>query len=256
MKQLYHKDVKANFVEVGNYVEGYASVFDNIDHAGEIVERTAWTKTLDPKNRKSQPKFLWQHKSDSPIGVIEETRVDSHGLWFRARFDDTTAGQDARKALLNGSVDSFSIGYRVILAKARKVGERVVKSLIELALHEISIVTFPCNELAVLTAVKSVADEGEKLNDEDAAVLARIAKMMLAAQAAAPTDEDAPEEPAEGEEEADADEDTPEEDKPSEDEAKPGESEDENEHDKKALKLASDIVLGMKLDVLLSQLRA
>lgn len=260
---VHYKDFKATLVDDGNYVEGYASVFDNIDHAGEIVERTAWTKTLDPARRRAPIRFLWQHKADCPIGTIEDVRVDQKGLWFRARFDDTQAGQDARKALLSGSVDSFSIGYRVILSKARKAGDRIVKSLIELALHEISVVTFPCNELAVLTAVKS-ADEGEALTPENSGILAQIAGLMLAAQRASAAEipeegETAPETPAEGDDDPEAGKDAEE-----GEEAPADASEGENDADepedeevaRRAEKAADQLLISMKLDTILSTLRA
>ena len=48
-----------------NEVEGLASTYGNIDHAGDIVERGAYARTLDRFNgsRKGMP-FLAHHRHD------------------------------------------------------------------------------------------------------------------------------------------------------------------------------------------------
>ena len=211
MKTVKFKNFTATLSEDGNYVEGYASTFGNIDHAGEIVERGAFTKTL--KNRTQPVRFLWQHLTHEPIGVIEDMGVDSKGLWFRARFDDTDLGQRARKCLLSGSVDSFSIGYRVINWLNDDVKGRPVVRLTEIALMEISVVTFPCNEDAKATAVKAAvqAAAAPALPPEMMQLLTDFAQFLMdRGTAGAEQGETAPETPAEGDPAPDSAEDTPE----------------------------------------------
>jgi HK97 family phage prohead protease len=268
MKQIKYKSVQAKFTENNGAVEGYASIFDHIDLAGDIVARSAFTKTL--KQRRVAVRFLWQHIPQAPIGVIEEIRVDEKGLWFRARFDDTTAGQDARKSLLNGSTDSFSIGYRPISWKHETVGEREIIRLTEVALLEISLVTFACNELALATSVKAAA-AGEEMDPERLKLLTRFAEFLMEEQRSGPNeDENAPETPAEGEtdeesaqdaaEDEDAADDASEgqDDKDAEDEGEDEPEtteEDEDELDEDAKKALADLALSFKLDALLAQLR-
>lgn len=137
-----------------NYVEGFASTYGNIDAYGDIVERGAFTKTL--QERKDKIKFLWQHDMKQPIGVIEELRDEPQGLYFKARFSNSTAGQDARIQLQEGVVDSFSIGYRLMKSITdRAPNGRPINRLQEIALAEISAVTIPANDQAKLVAVKS-----------------------------------------------------------------------------------------------------
>ncbi|NWK96700.1 HK97 family phage prohead protease [Sphingobium lactosutens] len=173
-----------------NEVEGLASTYGNIDHAGDIVERGAYTRTLGVFNQKQRMPFLAHHRHDRPIGSIVELKDTDEGLWFKARFSDSHDGQNVRSQFLDGTLDSFSIGYRVIKKEADRVdGQRVLR-LKEIALHEISAVTFPCNELAKLSAVKGdIASSFPNLSLEDQQRVADFAAYLDAKQAGVSTDE-------------------------------------------------------------------
>ncbi|OAH42774.1 hypothetical protein AX777_05920 [Sphingobium yanoikuyae] len=173
-----------------NEVEGLASTYGNIDHAGDIVERGAYTRTLGVFNQKQRMPFLAHHRHDRPIGSIIELKDTDEGLWFKARFSDSHDGQNVRSQFLDGTLDSFSIGYRVIKKEADRVdGQRVLR-LKEIALHEISAVTFPCNELAKLSAVKGdIASSFPNLSLEDQQRVADFAAYLEAKQAGISTDE-------------------------------------------------------------------
>ncbi len=200
MKNLKYKSFKAQLSDNDNYVEGYASTYGNIDRVGDIVEKGAFAKTIETKNRSAPVRFLWQHDGSRPIGVIEEFKDTAKGLWFRARFSNTTAGRDAREDFKSGTVDRFSIGYQVIQYKDDTVNGRRVKRLTELRLHEISAVTFPANELAMMTAVKAEGGKGE-LNDTNRSLVLQIIEGLLLAQGSGTdTPEIGPETPVEGEE--------------------------------------------------------
>ncbi|WP_448538404.1 HK97 family phage prohead protease [Sphingobium yanoikuyae] len=164
-----------------NEVEGLASTYGNIDHAGDIVERGAYARTLDRFNssKKGMP-FLAHHRHDRPIGKIMELRDSDEGLYFKARFSDSHDGQNVRQQFLDGTLDSFSIGYRVIQKQADRVKDRRVLRLKEIALHEISAVTFPCNELAILSAVKGdIASSFPDLSLEDQQRVADFAAALI-----------------------------------------------------------------------------
>ena len=163
-----------------NEVEGLASTYGNIDHAGDIVERGAYARTLDRFNssKKGMP-FLAHHRHDRPIGKIMELRDSDDGLYFKARFSDSHDGQNVRQQFLDGTLDSFSIGYRVIQKQADRVKDRPVLRLKEIALHEISAVTFPCNELAIISAVKgAISETYSDLSLEDQQRLADFAETL------------------------------------------------------------------------------
>lgn len=165
-----------------NEVEGLASVYGNIDHAGDIVERGAYKRTLDrfAAKGKGMP-FLAHHRTDRPIGKITELRDSEEGLYFKARFSNSHDGQNVREQFLDGTLDSFSIGYRALQKQVDRVGDRKVLRLKEIALHEISAVTFPCNELAKLTAVKGdIASSFPNLSLADQQLVADFAASLEA----------------------------------------------------------------------------
>ncbi|WP_197410491.1 HK97 family phage prohead protease [Sphingopyxis sp. H081] len=183
------KSFKAQLID-DNYVEGFASTYGNIDSYGDIVERGAFTKTL--QESKHKVKFLWQHDMKQPIGVIEELRDEPQGLYFKARFSNSTAGQDARIQLQEGVVDSFSIGFRLMKSLAdRAPNGRPINRLQEIALAEISAVTIPANDQAKLIAVKSaLSTDFPECDEEEIEVLFKEYQAFLDMKAAQESDEE------------------------------------------------------------------
>ncbi|PIB91002.1 HK97 family phage prohead protease [Caulobacter sp. FWC2] len=178
------KDVKyANFKaeDIGdNYVAGYASTFGNVDAYGDVVEKGAFTRTL--KARSGSIKFLKFHDPNQPIGKVTEIREDEKGLWVKAVFSSTVAGQEARTEVKEGVLDSFSIGFLPMKTKADKTDDgRVINRLQEVKLYEFSLVTFPANEQAVVTAVKSESDK-PVLNELNQALLDQFGAFLLTKQ--------------------------------------------------------------------------
>jgi HK97 family phage prohead protease len=131
--------------------EGYASVFGVVDQGMDVVERGAFTKSLGSGRR---VKMLWQHDTTKVIGVWEEMREDERGLFVRGRLlKDVALGAEAMALMRAGAIDSMSIGYRTKEAVAEAGGR--VRKLTEVDLFEVSLVTFPMLEEAMVTAVKN-----------------------------------------------------------------------------------------------------
>lgn len=131
-------------------IEGLGSVFNNVDGGGDIVLPGAFAKSIAVK----MPKMLWQHKSDMVIGKWDEVRETPEGLFLKGRLLKTTLGNDAYELALNGAIDGLSIGYSTKDSEFdRKSGTRKLKAV---ELHEVSLVTFPMNEKAGITRVKSL----------------------------------------------------------------------------------------------------
>ena len=127
---------------------GYASTFGNIDHGGDIVERGAFTKSL----QRRQPRLLWQHDQREPLGKVLSLREDDRGLYGEFKISRTTRGHDAYQLLKDGALDSMSIGY---LPDDHEFDDSGVRKLKSVELLEISLVTIPMNEEAIVTAVKA-----------------------------------------------------------------------------------------------------
>ena len=95
-------------------IEGYASVFGNLDRNGDIVERGAFKKTIEEFSAGKKPKLLWQHDTAEPIGIIDELFEDDHGLFVKAHLlMDLPKAKEVYLLLKNKALDSFSIGYRI-----------------------------------------------------------------------------------------------------------------------------------------------
>ncbi|MDR0661882.1 MAG: HK97 family phage prohead protease [Holosporales bacterium] len=143
-----------NFSQTGEF-QGYASVFDVIDHDGDILLRGAFLRTLKEMEQSGKrPKLLWQHDATRPIGIWQEIREDSYGLFVRGKILlDLEKGREAYTLLKNKALEGLSIGF--IPMKSRPATAFHAKRFLEeVALLEISLVTFAANPLANVTVCK------------------------------------------------------------------------------------------------------
>lgn len=129
---------------------GYASVFNNIDFDRDIISKGAFSQTI---NRGIAWPILWQHDYKEPIGVNEAAVEDSYGLLVTGLIEVETAhGIRAHVMLKMKAIKGLSIGYRVINSTTDKNG---VRTITEIQMFEYSVVTFPANDKAQVTAIKS-----------------------------------------------------------------------------------------------------
>lgn len=137
----------------GSFV-GYASVFGKVDSQNEVVAPGAFRRTL--ANGKAQmrvPAMLWMHDPTAPIGLWLQLAEDKNGLAVEGRLAlSTQKGREAYELLKMGAIDGLSIGYRVV--SSRIDSKRKVRVLTDVELFEISLVTFPSNDAARVSAVK------------------------------------------------------------------------------------------------------
>jgi HK97 family phage prohead protease len=144
---------------------GYASVFDVIDNQKDVMMKGAFASTL--KKGAGGIKLLWQHQQDEPIGVFEKVFEDKVGLYVEGRLLlDVQKAREAHALLKAGAVSGLSIGYSPVRYKIN--AETGVRILAEVDLFEISLVTFPANNAATVTVVKSDAVPHELIALSDA----------------------------------------------------------------------------------------
>jgi uncharacterized protein len=173
-----------SFNEDEGTFEGYASVFNNVDWAGDVILPGAFTRTLKNKmtNGKSFP-LLWQHDPYEPIGMITEAYEDANGLKFKGKIIMESDSARQKHALLKaGAISGVSIGYdpveySMVDDTMEEDSKGCRRKLKEIRLWEISLVTFPCNEEAQVTDVKSVAELSNTVNTLTASLEALMAKM-------------------------------------------------------------------------------
>lgn len=142
--------------------EGYGSVFGVKDHGLDIVLPGAFSKSLAEWKAKGKlPPVLWQHDTDEPIGPHLEMREDEKGLYVKGRLliEDDPVAKRAHAHMKAGSVTGLSIGY--YLRDYEWSAEKGAYLLKEIELWEVSVVTFPMNEAAGVTDVKSALARGE-----------------------------------------------------------------------------------------------
>jgi len=132
--------------------EGYGSVFGNRDRDGDIVAPGAFTDSL--KSR--LPALLWQHDQKAPIGTFDEVREDARGLYVKGRLAMSGRGKEAYDLLKMGALNGLSIGF--VSKEASRDPATGVRNIHKADLMEVSLVTFPANELARVADVKSGFD--------------------------------------------------------------------------------------------------
>lgn len=142
--ELVIKSATKDYVTIG----GYASVFGVVDSHNDIIMRGAFSSSKSLQ----KVKFLWQHDSTKPIGVITSIVEDEYGLYIEANINSAIQqGQEAIALLKQGAVSSFSIGFTVGNSHNNSDGHREITSA---DLWEVSIVTFPANDHAQIFQIK------------------------------------------------------------------------------------------------------
>ena len=160
-------EIKA--VNADGTVEGYGSVFGVRDNYDDVIAKGAFVQSLkDHKAAGTMPAMLWQHDADKPIGVWTEMVEDGKGLRIKGQLAmETVKGKEAHALLKMGALNGLSIGF---MSKEWSYDrETEVRTLTAIDLWEVSLVTFPANEKARVTNVKS-ADEMATPKDAEKAL--------------------------------------------------------------------------------------
>lgn len=154
------------------YIKGYASIFNVRDQQGDVILPGAFKRSIKKPER---VKLLWQHDPKSPIGVWINMVEDDQGLLVEGQIPlGVQKGMEAYLLLDNGALKGLSIGYN-ILDSYVEGGTRYIK---EVDLVEVSIVTFPANNMAVVHNVKGYLDQVGSIYDEAVKALSSLRSMI------------------------------------------------------------------------------
>jgi HK97 family phage prohead protease len=137
---------------------GYGSVFDVIDDGGDIIQAGAFAASLADWAMKGRaPAMLWQHSMREPIGAWEIVRETDKGLFVQGQLAlKTQRGAEAYELMKMKALSGLSVGYMTREdSRDQKTGIRTIK---QADLWEISPVTFPMNDAARISAVKSIEE--------------------------------------------------------------------------------------------------
>ncbi len=173
---LKHKSYELSGLKTSGLAEGefigWASTFGNTDSQGDRVVKGAFASSVKSIEGGDVVPILWEHKHDDPrmqVGEIKSAEETDDGLKVHVALDlDTETGRAAYKSVKSRRVKAMSIGYATRRAVKAADG---VQELTDLDLVEVSLVSRPANDRALITASKS--DESTRANS--AIVLARRA---------------------------------------------------------------------------------
>ena len=160
---MKYKTIELKATDLGT-IAGYFSTYDKTpDSYGDIIEPGAFTDTLKAREETGHPfPLCFNHDFSAVIGAVDSIEDTEKGPYIEAHFLDTTLAQDVRKMLQSNAIYQFSFAYEVKgwrdpNDEEKKAG--VTNVLTKVDVFEISVVTVPANQNAVVTEVKAVEPE-------------------------------------------------------------------------------------------------
>lgn len=202
----YRQTFEIRATSDGAGISGYAATFNKLDSYGTAFAPGAFDKTLS--ERRDKIALLYNHDPAINIGIPEKLETDERGLAIDARiFDDGADGTTLSRRLRAGARYGLSFGFRTIQDRAvtdddtidmSQIGEAMlwdgVRVITEVKLYEVSVVTFPANDAAEITAVRqraradaltSILDDlrENRLTDEERQLLQRVVAAIPSAPA-------------------------------------------------------------------------
>ncbi len=164
--------------------EGLGAVFGNIDRDGDVIVQGAFKNSLSMfKAQGKLPAMLWMHQMTQPIGAWESMEETDAGLvvkgklWVDGKNPVDNALLAQRQMKSNGP-SGLSIGFRTLKANWGTQDGEDVRFIEDTELFEVSPVTVPANQFALVTAAKSMLlDSGNMLDKRNAEKSLREAGM-------------------------------------------------------------------------------
>lgn len=131
------------------------------DSYGDVVVAGAFTKTIKNGGRNGNGiAMLWMHDTHRPIGVYPELAEEKKGLIVAGQLAvKATDGKDMHELMKIKAVQGLSIGYETL--EYEMDNKKKIRYLIEIALWEISPVTFPAATSATITSVKEAVESAK-----------------------------------------------------------------------------------------------
>ena len=138
-------------------VTGYLSAFGNVDSDNDIIEKGAFSKSIN--ERFNDIFYLQQHDWSKPLGKFKKLVEDEKGLYFEGEIVNTSFGEDQLKLYEAGIVKEHSIGF-ITIKSEKGNNARIIK---EVKLYEGSAVTLGANNQTPFLGFKSSVNEVKDL---------------------------------------------------------------------------------------------
>lgn len=178
--------IEVRAADASRTISGYAAVFNSETDIGgyfrEKIAPGAFSKAVSADVR-----ALFDHDSAHVLGRTKagtlRLREDDHGLAVEIDLPDTSVARDLAASMERGDIDGMSFGFRVTKQQWDEAQDPPLRTIQEVELHEVSVVTFPAypdTEIA-LRSLDEVKKEIGKRNAE--AAQRRIAEAKRKAEA-------------------------------------------------------------------------
>ena len=180
-------------------IAGYFSTYDEEpDSYGDIIKPGAFTETLKKREESGHPfPLCFNHDFSSVIGVVDSVTDTEKGPYIEGHFLDTELANDVRKMLLSGAIYQFSFAYDVLEAErpTKELADKGVDMVLtKLEVFEISVVTVPANQNAVVTEVKAGKRNSTKDEDTIKQIISLAESLLVKAEDTQEKEDEKPEE--------------------------------------------------------------
>lgn len=140
-------------------LEGYGSVFGNIDSYGDTIAPGAFKQSLAEfaaQGRKISMYMQHGFGDPRPVGVWDSVEEDGKGLYVKGRMLglETETGKYHHALVKGGAVQGLSIGFRTVKADYPNEPGKPRRVIKELKLFEVSLVDQPANPAAMVASIK------------------------------------------------------------------------------------------------------
>jgi HK97 family phage prohead protease len=179
----------------GMTFEGYAAVFNSPSQPLPFIETIkpgAFKRSLQGRHRMM---LLWNHNASEPLASTRNGSLklveDARGLKVTAQLANTQTGRDVAELIRSGVIDAMSFGFQVKKDSWSADGNN--RTLEEVAIHEVSLTSFPAYEgTAGTTSVREKRDidadqladslmrleSGEELDAEQAKMISEVVSKL------------------------------------------------------------------------------
>ena len=199
-RSLGKAETRTNHMELratgdGMTLEDYAAVFNSPSQPlpfTEVIKPGAFKRSLQGRHRMM---LLWNHNASEPLASTRNGSLkmveDARGLKVTAQLANTSTGRDVAELIRSGTIDAMSFGFHV--KKDSWSADGNTRTLEEVALHEVSLTSFPAYEgTAGTTSVRELrnidADQlanslmklesGEELDPEQAQIINSVVEKL------------------------------------------------------------------------------
>lgn len=194
---MNYKTMQLKADEAGK-ISGFFSTYEQTpDSYGDIIMPGAFTKTIEKRKESGHPfPLCFNHDFSAVIGACNTVEEKENGPYIEADFLDTQLGQDVRKMVQSGAIYQFSFAYDVLDRRdptEEEAQKGVTNVLTEVEVYEVSVVTVPANQNAVVTDIKMYVEEfksGRRNSKKDADAIREAIALLQGVLDEQPADED------------------------------------------------------------------